>query len=123
MKNFDWSSFTRRIAIKAPVSSIYNAWTKSSEIEKWFLSKAQYFNEANELINLDNNIVKEIDDNKKFMSIIKTSLKRNYNNINHITGNLINEVFDYTYFFYQNNLELNLDNIKRYFIDSFYICV
>jgi uncharacterized protein YndB with AHSA1/START domain len=42
MKNFDWTSFTRKIAIKAKLSDIYNAWTKPSEIEKWFLSKAVF---------------------------------------------------------------------------------
>lgn len=40
MTNFDWTTFTRKIAIKATLSDIYNAWTKASEIEKWFLSKA-----------------------------------------------------------------------------------
>ncbi len=40
MTSFDWTTFTRKIAIKAKLSDIYNAWTKASEIEKWFLSKA-----------------------------------------------------------------------------------
>ncbi|MFZ4799746.1 MAG: SRPBCC family protein [Bacteroidia bacterium] len=40
MTNFDWTTFTRKTAVKARLSDIYNAWTKSSEIEKWFLSKA-----------------------------------------------------------------------------------
>ena len=43
MKNFDWTTFTRKIAIKANLADIYNAWAKASEIEKWFLSKAGYF--------------------------------------------------------------------------------
>ena len=42
MENFDWTSFTKRIAIKARMSEIYNAWTKSSELEKWFLEKASF---------------------------------------------------------------------------------
>ena len=42
MKNFDWTSFTRRIAIRARLSDIYNAWTKASEIEKWFLCKSVF---------------------------------------------------------------------------------
>lgn len=42
MKNFDWTIFTRRIAIKAGISTLYNAWTTQSEIEKWFLSKANF---------------------------------------------------------------------------------
>lgn len=44
MTNFDWTTFTRTIAIKATLSDIYNAWTTSSEIEKWFLSKAIFTN-------------------------------------------------------------------------------
>src|ERR1700692_4471874 len=43
MKIFDWTTFTRKIAVKAKLSEIYNAWTKASEIEKWFLSSANYF--------------------------------------------------------------------------------
>lgn len=50
MKNFDWTSFKRKIAIKAEMSSIYNAWAIPVEIEKWFLSRADYFNAANNLI-------------------------------------------------------------------------
>ncbi len=42
MTNFDWTKFTRKIAIKANLSDIYDAWTKASEIEKWFLSKATF---------------------------------------------------------------------------------
>ncbi|TKC05960.1 SRPBCC domain-containing protein [Pedobacter frigoris] len=44
MENFDWTSFTKRIAIKAKMSDIYNAWTKSAELEKWFLKKAGFYN-------------------------------------------------------------------------------
>ncbi len=43
MENFDWTQFTRKIAIKAKLSDLYDAWTKSSEIEKWFLREALYF--------------------------------------------------------------------------------
>ena len=46
MKNFDWTIFTRKIAVKAELADIYSAWTKSSEIERWFLSKA-VFRDAN----------------------------------------------------------------------------
>lgn len=42
MKDFDWTSFTRRIAVKAPMSSLYDAWTIPQELERWFLSKAHY---------------------------------------------------------------------------------
>lgn len=48
MKNFDWTTFTRKIAVKASLTDMYNAWTKASEIEKWFLSKAIFY-DANEI--------------------------------------------------------------------------
>lgn len=44
MKNFDWTTFTKKIAIKSKLSDIYDAWTKPSEIEKWFLSNAVFTN-------------------------------------------------------------------------------
>lgn len=44
MENFDWTSFNRRIAVKVPMHVIYEAWTKSSELEKWFLNTAHYTN-------------------------------------------------------------------------------
>jgi len=43
MENFDWTSFTKRIAVKARMADIYNAWTKSNELEKWFLEKATFY--------------------------------------------------------------------------------
>jgi hypothetical protein len=48
MENFDWTSFTKRIAIKARMPDVYNAWTKSNELEKWFLAKATFFNSEND---------------------------------------------------------------------------
>jgi len=50
MKNFDWTTFTRKIAIKAPLSEIYNAWTKPSEIERWFLNGANFFDSTGHAI-------------------------------------------------------------------------
>ena len=50
MENFDWTSFTKKIAIKARLSDIYNAWTKSNELEKWFLEKATFFNSQEDAI-------------------------------------------------------------------------
>lgn len=40
MDNFNWTSFTRKIAINATLSELYNAWTVPKDIERWFLSKA-----------------------------------------------------------------------------------
>lgn len=42
MKNFDWTSFTVKIAVRASLDDMYNAWTRAAEIERWFLSKAVY---------------------------------------------------------------------------------
>ena len=58
MTNFDWTTFTRKIAIKAKLSDIYCAWTKASEIEKWFLSKAIFTDTNEKPIGKDNPIEK-----------------------------------------------------------------
>lgn len=50
MKDFDWSCFTKKIAIKANLADIYNAWTRAAEIEKWFLSKAVFLDEQNKAL-------------------------------------------------------------------------
>lgn len=49
MENFDWTSFTLRIAIKADMQTIYKAWA-TKEIEKWFLSEADYLASDNQPI-------------------------------------------------------------------------
>lgn len=43
MKDFNWTAFTKKIAIKAPLSVIYNAFTIGREIETWFLEKAEFY--------------------------------------------------------------------------------
>lgn len=58
MTHFDWTTFTRKIAIKALLSDIYNAWTKQSEIEKWFLSKAIFIDSNQTSISKDKSIEK-----------------------------------------------------------------
>lgn len=42
MNDFVWESFTKKIAVKASISDLYDAWTIPQEIEKWFLSKAVF---------------------------------------------------------------------------------
>jgi len=42
MKDFNWTEFTRKIAVRSTGPIIYDAWTKASEIEKWFLRNADY---------------------------------------------------------------------------------
>ena len=56
MKDFNWTSFTKRIAIKSTLSTIYNAWTIPSEIEKWFLEKANFYKEEGEQLEPDKRI-------------------------------------------------------------------
>lgn len=50
MENFDWTSFSKKIAVKAKLSDIYNAWTKAEELENWFLEKVSFLNENQNLI-------------------------------------------------------------------------
>jgi uncharacterized protein YndB with AHSA1/START domain len=38
----DWTTFTRRITVKAPGKVIYDAWAIPSQIERWFLRSAEY---------------------------------------------------------------------------------
>ena len=58
MKTFDWTIFTIKIAVKAKLSVVYNAWTKESEIEKWFLKDAKYFDSNRNKIDKLSNIEK-----------------------------------------------------------------
>lgn len=53
MKDFDWTQFTKRIAIKAPLNVLYKAWTSSNELEKWFLKKTRFFDEKEQELGLD----------------------------------------------------------------------
>jgi len=43
MDELNWTSFTHRINISADKQTILNAWLTQSEIEKWFLSKAEFY--------------------------------------------------------------------------------
>ncbi|MEQ8477888.1 SRPBCC domain-containing protein [Fulvivirga sp.] len=56
MENFDWTSFTKRIAIKSTLSEMYDAWTKGSELEKWFLKKVKFLEADNSLYDQDKNV-------------------------------------------------------------------
>lgn len=60
MENFDWTSFTKTIAIKAKISDIYNAWTKAAELEKWFFEKVIFYGANQTPINKNENTVKDI---------------------------------------------------------------
>ncbi|NNF30208.1 MAG: SRPBCC domain-containing protein [Flavobacteriaceae bacterium] len=56
MKNFDWTQFTRKIAIKAPLNALYDAWTIPAQIERWFLSDATFYNSSGEKIDKNEHI-------------------------------------------------------------------
>lgn len=56
MKNFDWTAFTKTIAVKAPIADIYNAWTRAEELEKWFLKQVVFRTDADTLIDREQNV-------------------------------------------------------------------
>ncbi len=60
MENFNWTSYTKRIAIKSTLSNIYDAWTKGSELERWFLKKVDFYKPDNSLYEQDKNVVENI---------------------------------------------------------------
>lgn len=56
MKDFNWSSFTRKIAVKASLSDLYNAWTLAPELEKWFLQEAVFLDEEGNFVSREEHI-------------------------------------------------------------------
>lgn len=53
MKNFDWTSFTKRIAVRASLANIYQAWTTKSGLEHWFLEKVMIIRDG---VNLEKQV-------------------------------------------------------------------
>ncbi|KQC01954.1 SRPBCC domain-containing protein [Pedobacter sp. Hv1] len=60
MENFDWTSFTIKIAVKANIEDLYQAWATTGAIEKWFLSEADYQDTTGNKI--DNNQLASLND-------------------------------------------------------------
>lgn len=56
MENFNWKAFTKKIAVKADLKTIYNAWTKSEELERWFLEKVRFYNNDKVSFPTNNNV-------------------------------------------------------------------
>jgi uncharacterized protein YndB with AHSA1/START domain len=56
MKNFDWTAYTKKIAIRASITDVYNAWTKSSELETWFLQRVEFYNPEGTRIDSNTNV-------------------------------------------------------------------
>ncbi|MDP4685257.1 MAG: hypothetical protein NWS53_00075 [Salibacteraceae bacterium] len=50
MNDFNWEIFTKKIAVKASISDLYDAWTIPQEIESWFLSKAVFHKPDGQLL-------------------------------------------------------------------------
>lgn len=42
MSQVDWSKFTHKIYLNAPIQKVYNAWTTRANLESWFLRKAEF---------------------------------------------------------------------------------
>ena len=55
----DWTSFTEKIAVKSTLKEIYDAWTKSSEIEKWFLESCTYKDKKNNTLDGQENVMSD----------------------------------------------------------------
>ncbi|RZM29392.1 MAG: SRPBCC domain-containing protein [Pedobacter sp.] len=53
MKDFDWTSFTKRIAVKSSLPEIYAAWTVASGLEKWFLEGVVFQDSQGNLSEVD----------------------------------------------------------------------
>lgn len=58
METFDWTKFTKKIAVKGTVFDIYNAWTKPAALESWFLSKASFRRAEKGIVDSKDNILK-----------------------------------------------------------------
>lgn len=58
MKDFDWTSFTQRIAITTTLEEAYNAWTTAQGIQEWFLSSSIFTDPEGNVIPVNQNVVK-----------------------------------------------------------------
>lgn len=60
MENFDWTSFTKTIAVKSTMTEIYNAWTMASELQKWFLKTVNFYDLEKTALDPHKNAVKGV---------------------------------------------------------------
>jgi len=42
MSQFDWSKFSHKIYLNAPMQTVYDMWTTRHNLESWFLRKAEF---------------------------------------------------------------------------------
>lgn len=75
MENFNWTTFTRKIIVKAPAEVLYNAWAIPNEIERWFLSKTSYYKSDGEI--KDKNEAVEADDRYEWNWFLYEGTERN----------------------------------------------
>ena len=40
-QKYDWSQFTQRVAVAAPVDKVYNMWTDPKQLRSWFVADAR----------------------------------------------------------------------------------
>ena len=55
----DWTSFTENIAVRSTLSTMYNAWTTPTEIEKWFLKTCTYKDKTHTPLDRTENVTSE----------------------------------------------------------------
>jgi uncharacterized protein YndB with AHSA1/START domain len=58
MSAYDWSAFTKRINVKAPVQTAYDYWTTQDGIEKWFLRVSEFTGRDSSLRKRDEHVRK-----------------------------------------------------------------
>lgn len=51
MGNYNWSEFKVRISIKANKETIFGYWSRQDNLEKWFLSMANFYSTKNKIRN------------------------------------------------------------------------
>ena len=110
MENFDWTSFTKKIAIKATLPEIYNAWTKASELEKWFLEKVEFNMPDHSTYNRDENVIKNTL-YTWYWYLYSEPMKGKITNVN---GK------DYIQFTFEGDclVDVNLEQVDEYIIES-----
>lgn len=60
MDNYNWSIFTVRININAPIISIYEMWATTAGMEKWFLRQCEIKNN-NGMVKASNDLIEKGD--------------------------------------------------------------
>ena len=58
MDKLDWTKFSKRISVNAERKALYDAWSTEENLERWFLSEAQFFDLNKELKDRKTNIEK-----------------------------------------------------------------